>query len=364
MRKPVAFVSFQLVMIAILVACESVPGTPSLSTLQAGTATARENVSQTATHRPTKTDLPTETVTPTATTVPTIIPMVSPSPGPAPDLELLNVTTTDDMLMGELRNNTDEAMIFPGEEPGLRVVFDNWIDWGVGLWLHGISFPYDVIPRNRQMNCILYPHETGVLMSDPNPEYEKDEKVDAVPYGAGKRVLSYEGVYRRWEEFRELRYFNDFPDVLGDFYHPQVENLEYTIEISDVILKGAAILINFDAIVALPPYGTGEYVPAWIVLYDHEGRIINILFNSNIQVCLVYGCPLTDRIHVYGAGCNRGMCLFANWAEPDQNLKWFEPIIRITPEDMRRVDHIRALVEIQDADMCEREVHWDWPKNP
>jgi hypothetical protein len=347
-----------------LAACESMPGTPSYATIHVPTMTAWEIRGQTATYRPTKTATPTITPTPTMTPVPTIIPMVSPSPGPAPDLEVLNVTISDGWVMGEIRNNTDEPMILPGMETALQIMFEKWIDSGPGSRWHFYYSPIEVKPVNEDMNCILYPHETGVLASAPGGKLDRKEKADIAPFGEGYRILSYEGFYRRWEEFKKLTYFFNHPDNLADFYHPRVENLKYEIEISDVILNSASILINFDVDITIPSYGVGYDFPVWVVLYDKEGEITNILYKSTVQLCNEPSCLVTGRYHIYGAGCNREMCLFANWVAPDQIMEWFRPMVRITPEDMRRVDHIRAFMEMQDTDICVYDVHWDWLKQP
>jgi hypothetical protein len=349
--------------LVLLAACASASSTPSFATVRIGTMTAAEYRNQTATYRPTETELPTETNTPKPTNIPTVLPMVTPSPGPAPDLEVFNGTIFGNIFMGEIRNNTDQPMIFPGEENALILGFEDWhvAEGGNGGYHHNIFYPVKLQPLNQNMNCILFPKETGVVLSHTNSacdECIQSENVPAVTQ-LGYRLISSEGIFHRWEEFKTLELFRDYPSDLDERFHPQVQNLEYDIQIIKEMIEGSAILFNFDIELFLPEYIHGAFFPSWAILYDKDGRIINVLYVDNINFCNNVQCLKSGKFHVFGAGCNKGKCLFANWATPDQLIQWYQPEVEITTEDLQRVDHVRMIVEIADWDICVDRIWWE-----
>jgi hypothetical protein len=327
--------------------CAAETVTQPLATARIGTLTAAQQMKPSQTSTPA--DTATATVTPTATAIPTVEPILTPSPGPAPDLEILNVAIRGNIFMGEMRNNTDQPMIFPGREKGLRLDFEEWIYYG--KYYHFIDSAF-IVPGidSKQMNCILYPGETGVVTFDLSQiciglsgcKNQLMEDLTNPPKQLGYQLIGYQGLYWRWEDLKDKYPFKrDYPAELDGRYHPQIKNLSYRVEDS-------YIFIEFDAEIYIPAYMRGTREPSWIILYDHAGRIINIL-NTNTDI---FQTRYESGVyHIYGVGRN-DMALPKQWVTPDIHTQWWRPMIELAPEDMQRVDHIRILFEIDNVDIC------------
>jgi hypothetical protein len=338
-----------LVLVVFLLAgCTAETVTQSLATARIGTLTATQLMKPSQTSTPA--DTATATVTPTATAIPTVEPMRTPSPGPAPDLEILNVAIRGNIFMGEMRNNTDQPMLFPGRESGLRLDFEKWSQYG--KYYHDIYSAF-IVPEDvyfKKMNCILYPGETGVVTFDLSQiclelggcQGPAGEDLTSPPKQLGNQLIGYQGLYRRWEDLKDKYPFKrDYPAELDGRYHPQITNLLYRVEDS-------YLFIEFDAEIYIPAYMRGTSEPSWIILYDHAGRILNILHTNTDIFQNRYE---TGMYHIYGVGRN-DKALSEQWVTPEIHTQWWRPMIELTQEDMRRVDHIRVVFEIDNVDIC------------
>jgi hypothetical protein len=165
----------------------------------------------------------------------------------------------------------------------------------------------------------------------------------------GYRLIGSKGLYRRWEDIKDKYwFFSKYPAKLDERYHPQAENISYHFE-NAPFGDGSAILLIFDTDIYYPSYTRGFHPSSWIILYDKEGRIRNIL-NNNITFCDYYNCLVPGRYHVYGFGGD--YILSKMWVTPDVINQWWKPVIKLTTEDINIVDHIRVFNEIQDDDLC------------
>jgi hypothetical protein len=292
---------------------------------------------------------PTDTVTPAPTE--TYTPTATPTPGPPPDLELLNVTIDgDDNLMGEIRNNTDQPMILPPREPAFRFWFEEWQDFGsLTGYYHNIFSPADVEPGDdaysKVMNCILYPGEKGVIAFDIGPVLSRcegcatRERIPAPPVKTGYDLIRYESFFFKWEELRDHSIYSEYPAEFGSHYHPSADNLTYRIE-------GSAIFINFDTNLLLPIYMRGWNFVSWIILYDSNGSIVNILYSLTIPVD---GPSTSGNYHIVGVGSEQWS---SSWNSLGDIVQWWKPKSELTADALQRVDHIRVLFEINDSFIC------------
>jgi hypothetical protein len=304
---------------------------------------------------PTRTKTPTVTVSPTATEIPTVVPLVTASPGPAPELELRNINlinhTNEFVFMAETRNNSGEPMIFNEREIGIRLQFEQWWKY-VGY--HHVFLEAPLRPLSgsvQRMNCILYPDETGILVfttwntCDDRTCPRKDEISQEPPGQLGTRLIGYQATPRRWEDLRNLYPFNQayyhYPEKLDEYAHPEAQNLTYRID-------GSKIIIEYDTDLDLPTFGDVDV--AWLILYDGDGIIINVLY-SHDNFCNQKSCLGLDRYHVKGIGSNSRPMLQS--ATPGVYPTWWRPLFDLTDDQLKQVNSIRVFTELQDWNICE-----------
>jgi hypothetical protein len=321
--------------------------------LQAGCVAAPSNTTTpgvTASGSATQTGvLATRTQTFTAAIMPTgtYVPADTNTPGPPPDLEVINATIKDTVFfLAEIRNNTDKPIILPGREAAFEFIFEKWAK-ASGKYYHYEYKPYEVTPGvdaiYKRTNCFLYPGEIGVIAFLFNPHRKSEEEASSMPYGPGYRLVSYQGHYRRMEDLKKKSRFEDYPEKLYDGFHPPAENLAFSIQ-------GSEIFLNFDVGIYVPDYVAlaGTQIPSWVVLYDKQGGIINILL-SDPDWCTGYMCFKENTYHLYGVGSDGWS---QAWVTPGAMASYWEPMTHLTAEDLQRVDHIRVLTEIEDDVLC------------
>jgi hypothetical protein len=304
----------------------------------------------------TRTPRPTVTETPTPTMLPTVEPMVTPSPGPAPDLEILrgNANAEERRFYAEIRNNTDTLMIFPGYEHSFTMTFEEWVD--LGKWDKYHFFFSDVSPYPGEYQpCFLYPGETGLFYTfTDNYDQMKRENVTSVPF-TGIRLDSYEGHYRTWDEFKQLKRFAGKPDDLGTTLHPETDNVQVRIE-------GGLMFMEFDVSLEKPKGYSLTFYPVWFVLYDVSNSIINVYYLSSLDMCDSVDCfhaGMSYQFRVSGAACLSGACNLDALKAENPGLQLFRSKAPITQEEIARIDHYRAFVEIKDPDICSEKIDWD-----
>jgi hypothetical protein len=346
----------------LLAGCAAGSAMASLPTARARTMTA-EWLSQPS-ETPPPADTATPTVTPTATEIPTVQPMVTPSPGPAPDLEIMNVNIYNDksnqsIFMGEIRNNTSEAMIFPAKEARLRLNIEEWESWGYRYYYH--LYDVNIQPYEsyfyRRMPCILYPGETGVLtfnlgqvcIESHGCEGGIIDELSTPPKQLGYRLNGYKAFPRRWEDLKGISPFTEYyPVQLDDRINTQALNLTYRIQ-------GLEIIVEFDVDAYVPIYAGVMNPSAWIVLFGKQGDILDILTGFPTY-CEGVGCFDSKRYHLYGVGNNSGV-LTNKSATPGVYIDWFHPVVKLTPEILQQVDHIQVFNEIGDGNLCEDKIY-------
>jgi hypothetical protein len=286
---------------------------------------------------------PMETINPyTPTPYSTIIPINTPTEGPPPDLEVFNMTLyshdSDEIsggaLIGEIRNNTDTPMVFPVDIPKkrnsiLRFTFESWNIW----WDY---FYYELsVGRGRvefpDTNCFLYPGETGVLIIGgvgdcqefPDNCVRNEEELKNPPEGIGMRLVGYE----------DLKTYLPWPNLNPD-YHPQAENLKFTI-------MEEKIELSFD----LPKTffkGYSFNYTAWVLLYDKNGGLVSILFHTDLEKIFV---ETENSYHISGESSNSGPM------NPDYFHNSNASLLR-GGWDFSKVDHARVFVEEQHEFLC------------
>ncbi|MGB7540330.1 MAG: hypothetical protein WBM17_17445, partial [Anaerolineales bacterium] len=123
---------------------------------------------------PSKTPAITLTMSSTPTNTTTHTATITPTMGPPPDLELQNVSIYPDhenivgdfyFIMGRIRNNTDNTMIFFGKDVVINFKLETWqgdknqAGELIGIIKHSIYTDRAIrgTENTRSMNCILYP---------------------------------------------------------------------------------------------------------------------------------------------------------------------------------------------------------------
>jgi hypothetical protein len=281
--------------------------------------------------KPTSTPIP-----PTVTSTNTWIPSSTPTVGPPPDLELMNVSMylvdeiasvySDYYFFGRVKNNTDQIMWFNYKDVPFKFTFDRWgFDQGMGQYYHDI---YEDTPKMsydpdyyRIMNCFLYPGDIGVIMfTTPAETTSRDfHWVEQHDGPSGLWLLSYESFYKVK------------PDLRLD-WHPKAENLEYSI-------KDGALVFDYDIFVPTGKKGIFATLKSWTILIDKNEKIINILY-KNLET--MGGMINGKTYHVH-----------ATTATPQSDrLNYFIPKMELTPEMMEQVDHIEIFAEQEEGMTC------------
>lgn len=275
----------------------------------------------------------------TPATINTVIPIKTPTEGPPPDLELLNLKIRyrgdgAGTLFGEIRNNSSITMVFPGEENGrdipiLRFQTEAW-DW---FGAHGYYWHNEFnIGRGStyapNTNCFLYPGETGVIsiitpgcQNYPENCVSEHTFIDKPPAAIGMQLVGYQ----------DLKTFIPWSDLYPG-YHPQVENLEYSV-------TDHRIRFEFDLPKSIfkPFYS----FMTWVVVYDENGEMLDILQKSFSEELKIDNGGDTYRITgYYGTASDTGSA----------GSDYF--IGELTDEDLERTDHIRVMVERQHVYLC------------
>jgi hypothetical protein len=291
----------------------------------------------------------TMTLTPTITETPTI----TMTPTPPPDLELMNYTLEGSSisgaspdagwyLMGEIRNNSDSPMILFANDKIFQFYLDRWQGNE-----HTILGPIGIAPsteKSKTMSCILYPGETGVISRNlygfcPSDTCNITTPAPSDPVkGEIVTLRSYTSHYKRWEDIKD-----NFPpewSPLFTGFHPSVENVQY-----EVTGNGYTLHASFDVNVKFPQYTRSNFeVISWIVLYDDQNHIFNILYGP---LALPIQNLQSGKYHVDGIGKDQ-WCVTTSAA----NQCWYTEVM-MTPERLQRLDHIRVFAEMEDLNICE-----------
>jgi hypothetical protein len=283
---------------------------------------------------------PTETVyASTPTSINTIVALPSPTEGPPPDLELLNLTLRyrgkgSGLLFGEIRNNTDTAMVFPLNDkyrdiPILRFQKKAWETNGV---LTSYWFSDFKIGRGKDegwhTSCFLYPGEIGLFYLDSfacqnvlDTECKSDSGIiEGVPEATGLQLVGYQ----------DLKTYIPWPDLYTG-YHPQVENLEFTV-------TEKRLEFGFD----LPKKLFDPFYDfmIWVVVYDKDGRMLGILSHPDSENIVVDNGG--DTYHIAGFTPTK--------ANTDLSGNYFQG--NMLDEDFKRIDHLQVMVEMQHVYLC------------
>jgi hypothetical protein len=299
--------------------------------------------------------LPTETVDEsTPTSFPTIIPVNTPTEGPPPDLELLNTTiyyndSGGGTLIGEIRNNTNAPIVFPIDplykkdtaHPILQVTTEawDWHGWQMGShYYHEIRIGKGTID-SPNTNCFLYPGETGpiIIRSVSDCRYNSEncvnikEEIKEAPEGTGMRLVGYE----------DLKTYTPWPGLYPD-YHPQVENLVYSV---------ADYGIEFSFDVQKDFFKGYDYrYTAWVFLYDKTGGLISVLHRSQIEKIFQ---EKDGMYHISGYSNSTSPYSpqeFRNSNERMGKLAW---------RNFAQIDHVRVFVESAHLFLCTEYADYD-----
>jgi hypothetical protein len=321
-----------LLILIFLSACTAGELTQAASPTEGG-------ISPVVTNTPFTSSTPSRTITDAApTTLRTVIPINTPTEGPPPDLELLNLTLEYrgngfGFLFGEIRNNTDIAMVFPGGQsqriPILRFQMEAW-EWDGNMgfyWYHEFSVGRG-FGDAWYTNCFLYPGETGLIriytpgcQNYPDNCISETTFIDEPPKATGMQLVGYQ----------DLKTYIPWPN-LSSGYHLQVENPTYDVE-EDRLRFG------FD----LPKSFFNRYYDyiTWVVVYDEKGEMLGFLSRYNIEDITMDSGGDTYRINGYyrtaGDTGERG----ENYFRGD-----------LLDVDFARIDHIRVMVEKQHDFLC------------
>jgi hypothetical protein len=270
----------------------------------------------------------------TPTQLPTLVAIPSPTEGPTPDLELLNLHLQYDgdgggLLFGEIRNNTDTTIVFPGA-PILRLTMDAWTWNGWGGYYRHHEFSVDKGSEGYWITgCFLYPGETGLIRAtSPNCQNYPDNCIststfiETPPKATGIQLVGYQ----------DLKTYIPWPDLYAG-YHPQAENVVFA-------LKDRRIEFSFELPKRL--FNPWYDFTTWVVAYDAQGSMLGIISKMRSQKSAMDTGGVTYKIWGYYA------------PKPDQ---WdvrdeYFLLSNIQVEDINRIDHIKVMVEMRHKFLC------------
>jgi hypothetical protein len=285
---------------------------------------------------PTRYRTNTNTLPSTPTTTNTWVPSSTPTVGPPPDIELRNVAIYPEFsdfnsigqkytILGRIRNNTDQTMVFHDRMPIFYFTFEIWEfdEWYAKNYRH-VIYTTEVEQSEaygRHVNCILYPGNEGVFMYETGFTDENYIVNEFVPERDGPLGLwyTYEGIY------------DVNPDLPLD-YHPPAENLIYEI-------KNGIITFDYDIMVPNPKNPGYIQIISYVLLFNKEGKIINILKKNIIHLG---GLELGKPFNVHGT---------TDTSISDSHNRFFETI-KLTNDMIEQVDHIEVLNEFETAFTC------------
>jgi hypothetical protein len=292
----------------------------------------------TAVYTRTITKTPTISPTPTVTSTPTF----TPTPMPPPDLELLDVTVYPNTynvvgqsyaLMGRIRNNTNTTMLLYNDKKAFSFTVESWeYDEQKKLnedaeYIHAIyQFDLKVGWDHKNMNCILYPGEEGVIaFRFSNLGHVNMKTYDQTP--------KYTGSLGVWYTYTSS--YDTKPDLPARF-HYKAENLTFQD-------KDGAIVFDFDLFIPNDHlYPDWNYLhPTWVIFYDKDGKIIDILQK--------------DLVHYYpGYYVGKTLHIHTSTGYTNQQPEYFDPTIKLTSEIAAQVDHFEVLSELNEEPVCTR----------
>jgi hypothetical protein len=289
-----------------------------------------------------KTSQPVETIpvgtdTYTLTPIATATSTVTPTATKVPDLEIINSRFVDadkiiigKYFLGQIQNNTDVIMVLPATQYSFIFNFEEFNSYGDNF-LHYTFGPLGLKPGIfskdvPQSNCVLYPHEKGVIFFqrgylDEMEGYSSKEE-ELTKYSGNLGIIySYTSSYQ------------SNPD-LSTKLHPKAENIKFHA-------ADGNIYFEYDINVPAPKdYATEHgFVMGFLTMYDQDGKILNILYDDIINF-LPREKPFDNTVHMQGQS-PRG--------DVPVNWNWFVPI---TEEQLREVDHIELLFETQYQGIC------------
>ncbi|MBN1439698.1 MAG: hypothetical protein JW929_09835 [Anaerolineales bacterium] len=319
--KSVKLEIWTLLLTVALAACEGSAGTGGVTVLASGGTLA-----------------PTRTTHLTWTPTRTLTPTISPTATQVPDLEIVNARLLDNrytltggiFFLGKIRNNTSTPMLLPAREIAFTFYFEDYQTFGDIFW-HDTVGPLGVMPgifgqSGPQSNCVLYPHEEGVIFF----RRLLLEKLDG--FAAVREELDeYDGPLGMTYTYTST--YSPAPEM-PDYYHPSVENLEYRID-------GGVIYFEYDISVPAPKKkGTDRgMVMGFLILYDKNGDVLNVLYHD-IRSFLPYEAPYDHLVHMLGQAPGG-----------DVPFQWYR-LMEFTKEDLEKVDHVEMFFELQYEGIC------------
>lgn len=296
-------------------------GSPGIGGVTISVKTARPSST------PRNTDTPTQTYTPS----------ITPTATKVPDLEIFNDRLIDlsntvggVYFFSRMRNNTDTTMVLPSREYAFTFNFEDFEPFGDFVIWHDTFGPYGLKPgmldHGLNSNCILYPHENGVIwfrlsLLDELPDYTSNR--EELPKYDGPLGITY--TYSST--------YTSNPD-LPDKYHPRAENIQY-------VINDGNIYFEYDINVPAPKNMENErgMVMGFLIMYDSEENILNILY-TDIYSYLPYRTGFDREVHMQGQS-----------PLGDVPVRWSH-FMKIDEEMLNKVDHVEMLFEVQYEGIC------------
>jgi hypothetical protein len=88
---------------------------------------------------------------------------------------------------------------------------------------------------------------------------------------------------------------------------------------------------------------------SWVILYDVEGKIINVLYTDLIFENTPYKYFESGRYHIYGIG---GAKKQTQLETPGIDNQWWQPYGALGEENLSRIARIRVFDEMSDSAIC------------
>jgi hypothetical protein len=269
---------------------------------------------------------PTTTNSPVRTPTRTLLPSVTPIPSVTPDLELLDPVFfgyyDNFAVIGRIRNNTNTPLYLGGEEGALEITLESWSasENLLGTFLH-ITHGPAIIKNDRydypRTTYVVFPGETGVVASPLSCYKQEACKTDFEQSLDPPETLGYSFQVQS----KAQPYSGKTP---RNILHPKPENIKVSV-------RDGLIFFRFDM-----PHPTVDYDRLYIIvlLLDGRGSIINSAAGS-----LYYPEEATGM-----AAMINTVGYIEPWGEE------LDPLIRMSPEDVQRVDHLEIFIELTGTD--------------
>ncbi len=256
----------------------------------------------------------------------TLIPSASPIATTVPPLELWDAVFFDQYdgvaVIARIRNNTNKAVFLGGEDTGLEITVESWSisDGFYGDFLRAFLGP--VLVKNDRYDYpdtsfVLFPGETGILASSLSCYKQEACRKASEPTWDPPEQLGYTFHYQS----QPHPYAGN---TTQNALHPEPENVKF-------VVKDDMVFFHFE----LPQYNEEDPTPnVLVLLLDAQGAILNSAAGD------VYFAEDETSVNVM----IKAAAYINQWGDG------LTPLVPLTADTLRRLDHLEIFVEYTGMD--------------